>query len=154
MNAITKSGFLVFFLSLCAAAGFISNYFQQRAVPVPAPRELYSIVNNQLSAFRADDFPRAYRHATSNVQQKLSLAQFESLIRHDYAAMTRADRVEFGVVRVDGAAALVQVFFCSEDGTIRSFLYSLVAENHTWKIDGVEQQSIAPPGHHLPGLHI
>ncbi|MEP6685845.1 MAG: DUF4864 domain-containing protein [Verrucomicrobiota bacterium] len=123
-------------------------------MPAPAPRDLYSVVNNQLSAFRADDFPRAYRHATSSVQQKFSLAQFEALIRNDYAEITHADRVEFGVVHVEGAAAMVQVFFYCTDGTIRSFLYSLVAEDHTWKIDGVEQQSIAPPGHHLSGLHI
>jgi hypothetical protein len=154
MNALTKTGFLVFFLSLCGAAGLISHYFQPQLVPAPAPRELYSVVNNQLSAFRAEDFPRAYRHAATNVQQKFSLAQFEALIRSDYGAMTHANRVEFGVVRVDGASALVQVFFYSGDGTIRSFLYSLVAENHTWKIDGVEQQSVAPPGRHLAGLHI
>lgn len=154
MNAIAKTGFLVFFFSLCAAAGFLSHYFQQRMVPVPAPRELYSVVNNQLCAFRADDFPRAYRQAAANVHQKFSLAQFESLIRHDYAAMTQADRVEFGMVQVDGATAVVQVFICSEDGTIRIFLYSLIAEDHTWKIEGVEQQGVAPPGHHLSGLHI
>jgi hypothetical protein len=154
MTVITKTAFLVFFLSLCAAAGFISHYFQQRMILVPAPRELYSVVNNQLCAFRADDFSRAYQHAAANVHQKFSLAQFEALIRHDYAAMTHGDRVEFGMVRVDGATALVQVFFCSGDGTIRSFLYSLVAEDHTWKIDGVEQQSITPPGHRLSGLHI
>ena len=154
MNAITKAGFLVFFLSLCGAAGFISHYFQPRMVPAPAPRELYSVVNNQLSAVRAEDFPRAYRDAAANVQQKFSLAQFEALIRQDYPAMTHPDRVEFGVVRAEGSAALVQVFFISDDGTARSFLYSLVAEDRAWKIDGVEQQSIIPSGHHLPGLHI
>ncbi len=153
MSTKIKACFLMFFLSLCVAGVFGSHYFQQR-VPVPSPRELYSVVNNQLDAFRADDFPCAYQYATAGVQQKFSLAQFEALIRHDYTAMTRADRVEFGVARVDGAAALIQVFFYSEDGTIRSFLYSLVAEDHTWKIDGVEEQSVIPPGHHLSGLHV
>jgi hypothetical protein len=154
MNALAKTGFLVFFLSLCATAGFLSHDFRQRMVPAPSARELYSIVNNQLAAFRADDFPRAYQHAAANVHQKFSLAQFETLIHHDYATMTRAGRVEFGMVRVNGATAVVQVLFCSPDGTIRSFLYSLVAEDHTWKIDGVEPQSILPPGHHISGLHI
>ena len=154
MNAITKTAFLIFFFSLCAVAGFISHRFRERIVPMPAPRELYSVVNNQLCAFRADDFLRAYDHAASNVHQRFSLAQFENLIRHDYATMTHADRVEFGMVEVRGSTARVQVLFCSEDGTIRSFLYSLVAEDHTWKIDGVEPQSILPPGHHISGLHI
>ena len=105
MNALAKTGFLVFFLSLCATAGFLSHHFRQRMVPAPAPRELYSIVNNQLSAFRADDFPRAYQHAAANVHQKFSLTQFETLIRQDYAAMTHADRVEFGMVEVRGSTA-------------------------------------------------
>ena len=136
MNALAKTGFLVFFVSLCATAGFFSHDFRQRMVPAPAPRELYSIVNNQLAAFRADDFPRAYQHAAANVHQKFSLAQFETLIRNDYATMTHAERVEFGMVRVEDETAVVPVLFCSADGTIRSFLYSLVAEDHTWKIDG------------------
>ncbi len=153
MNAKLKAGVLTFLVSLWAVAIFVSHYCQQR-VPVPAPRELYSVVNSQLAAFRADDFSRAYRHETASVQQRFSLAQFEAVIRRDFAEITHADRVEFGVVRVDGATALVQVFFYSEDGSIRSFLYSLVAEDHTWKIDGVEQQGVAPPGHHLSGLHI
>ena len=154
MNALAKTGFLVFFLSLCATAGFISHDFRQRMVPAPAPRELYSIVNNQLAAFRADDFPRAYQHAAANVHQKFSLTQFETLIRHDYATMTRTGRVEFGVVRVNGATAVVQVLFCSADGTIRSFLYSLVAEDHTWKIEGVEPQSILRPDINLRAAHL
>ena len=154
MSPITKSGVLLFFLSLCTVAGFFSQSVQQKKQPIPAPRELYSVVNDQLAAFRADDFSRAYRHAATNVQQKFSLAQFEALIRYEYAEIGHPERVEFGVVRVEGAEALVQVFFYSRDGTIRPFLYSLVAEGRTWKIDGVEPQRIVPPGHHLSGLHI
>ena len=150
MNALAKTGFLVFFLSLCATAGFLSHDFRQRMVPAPAPRELYSIVNNQLAAFRADDFPRAYQHAAANVHQKFSLAQFETLIRNDYATMTHAERVEFGMVRVEGATAVVQVLFCSPDGTIHLFSTAL------WRKITLENRrsrnhNILPPGHHFPG---
>ncbi len=111
------------------------------------------MVNRQLSAFRAADFQSAYRHSAAGVQQKFSLAQFERMVRHDFASMAQLERVEFGAVRVDGASALVQVFLIAPDGAVRGFLYSFSAEPDGWKIDGVQPLG-AQPGRHLPGLHV
>ena len=61
--------------------------------------------------------------------------------------------MEFGAVRVAGAAALVQVFLTAPDGLVRGFLYSFTAEPDGWKIDGV--QPFGPqPVRRLPGLHV
>jgi hypothetical protein len=135
MNRLAKVSLLVFFFALCGAA-IVVTHLSQRA-PVPAAKELYSIVNRQLFALRTDDFDSAYRHAASGVQQKFSRAQFELVIRRDFWSMREAQRVEFGTVQVSGGAALVQVFLTTPDGAMRGFLYSFTAEGNSWKIDGV-----------------
>jgi len=112
MTHIVKSFLLLFFFSLCAAAIIVTPQFARQSAPVP--RELYSIVNNQLNAFRTADFSRAYRNASTRVQQKFSLPQFESMIRRNYAEMMKeTQRVEFGVARAQGESAILQVFFGS-----------------------------------------
>src|ERR1044071_4794612 len=55
MSRFAKIAFLLFFFALCGTAIVITHLRQQR-IPPPAAKELYSIVNRQLSALRADDF--------------------------------------------------------------------------------------------------
>lgn len=150
MNARAKSILLLFFFSLCAAAFIVTNR-QRNETPAPSPRELYAVVNQQLSAFRADDFPRAYLINSNSVQQKFSLPQFESMVRHSYASMTVPTRVEFGAFQINGATAHVQVFFFRDDGA-QAFLYELVAEDGTWKIEGVEPIPMPRPRRTLADL--
>lgn len=151
MNRGLKIGLLVFFAALCGAALLATWQVRETARP-PQAKELFSVVNRQLSEFRAANFVSAYRHSASVVQQKFSLGQFEEMVRRDYASMTRAGHVEFGEVHVVGRAALVQVFLIAPDGAIRGFLYSFTAEADGWKIDGVQPLGI--PERRLPGLHV
>jgi hypothetical protein len=151
MTRIAESSLVVFFFSLCAAAVIVTHNFD-RHVPAPHTHELYSVVNSQLAAFRAADFSRAYRNASSAVQQKFSLPQFESMIRRDYSAITETHRVEFGFVQVQGSTALVPVFFFDKAGRAQSFIYSLMAEDGVWKIEGVEPVRVLRP--RQVGLHI
>lgn len=150
MNRPTKASLVIFFFSLCSTAIFVTIHLREHT-PAPAPHELYSVVHDQLAAFRAEDFPSAYRQAASAVQTKFTLAQFEAMIRRDYSQMAHARRVEFGPVNVHGAAAVVQVYFFAADGSVRSFLYSLMAERGAWKIDGAEEVRVFPRMPQLSG---
>ncbi len=152
MNRLAKVSLLLFFFALCAAAIVITHQARERT-PAPNARDLYSIVNGQLSAFRRADFESAYRHAAAGVQEKFSRSQFELMIRRDFSSLTDAEHVEFGAVQVAGAGALVQVFLTAPNGATRAYLYSFTAERDGWKIDGV--QPLGPqPTNHLPGLRI
>jgi Domain of unknown function (DUF4864) len=153
MTRTIKASLLFFFLSLCGAAVFVTDHVR-RQVPPPAPHELFAVVEKQLAAFRVADYSSAYRQAASGVQQKFTVPQFETMIRRDYGEMTMAQRIEFGFVKVVGSAAVVQVFFVGESGSARAFLYSLIAEGDSWKINGVQQMNSAPSGHRSIGLHI
>jgi hypothetical protein len=152
MNRWLKASLLLFLFALCGAAILATHALSQRR-PAPPARELFLIVNRQLSNLRAEDFESAYQHSASVVQQKFSQSQFELMIRRDFSSMTAAQRVEFGAVRVGGSNALLQVFLTTPDGAVRSYLYSFTCEADGWKIDGVE--SLGPqPLRRLPGLHV
>ena len=152
MNRLVKSSFLLTFFALCGAA-MIVNYRKSEHISPPPARELYSIVNNQIAAFRTADFDTAYRHAATGVHQKFSRNEFELMIRRDFSPMTQAEHVEFGAISVAGASAVVQVLLRASDGSVRGFLYSFTAEADGWKIDGVQPLG-SQPLRHLPGLHI
>ena len=119
MTRTIKASLLLFFLSLCGAAIFATNH-ARRQVPPPTPHELFAVVENQVAAFRAADYSSAYRHAASGVQQKFTVPQFEAMIRHDYGEIMKAERIEFGFVRVSGSMAIVHVFFIAK--TVRRVL--------------------------------
>ena len=137
MTRPIKASLLFFFLSLCASAILVTHQLRSQ-VPLPAPHELFAVVEKQLAALRAADYSIAYQHAASSVQQKFTVPQFEAMIRREYGDMTGPQRIEFGFVKVTGSAAVVQVFFCGANGSIRSFLYSLITEGDSWKINGIQ----------------
>ena len=153
MTSTAKASLLLFFFSLCGTAFVITHQWQER-IPAPLPRELFAVVNEQLAAVRVADYPGAYRHAATGVQQKFTLPQFETMVRRSYGDMARGHRVEFGSVKVEGSAAFVQVFFISHEGGIRSFLYSMTAEQRLWKISGVQELSVPSMRVRLSGLHV
>ena len=152
MSRWIKILLLLFFFALCGAA-MVATHLTCQRVPAPSAHELFSVVNRQLYALRAADFDGAYQRAATGVQEKFSRAQFELMIRRDFASMTKAAQVEFGAVEIAGASALVQVFLTTPTGATRVYLYSFSAERDGWKIDGVQPLS-RQPVRHLPGVRI
>lgn len=148
-----KASLLFSSLSLCAVAIFVTERVR-REVSLPAPHALFAVVEEQLAALRVEDYSSVFRHAASGVQQKFTMPQFETMIRRDFGDMTGTQRIEFGSVKIVGVEAVVQVFFVGESGSVRSFLYSLIAEGDLWKINGVQQVRSARPGNLSAGLQI
>ena len=138
MSQSIKGAVLFCFLLVCGAGFVVTQKVRERLSP-PAPHELFAIVNQQLAAFRSADFQSAYRQAATGVQQRFTLPQFEKMVRQKYPAVGHVQRVEFGLAKVQGGSAVVQVFFIAGDRTVRCFLYSLTHEDGGWKIDGVEE---------------
>lgn len=150
MTRMIKASLLFFFFSLCASA-VVVTYQMRLHIPPPAPHELFAVVEKQLAAFRAADYSSAYRQAASGVQQKFTAPQYEAMIRRDYGDISGAQRIEFGFAKVSCATAVVQVFVREANGSVRAFLYSLIAEGDSWKINGVQPQR---SGFRRAGLHI
>ena len=153
MTRVIKASLLFFFFSLCASA-VVVTYQMRLHIPPPAPHELFAVVEKQLAAFRAADYSSAYRQAASGVQQKFTAPQYEAMIRRDYGEISGAQRIELGFVKVNGSAALLQAFFHGANGSVRSLLFSLIAEGDSWKINGVRPMPGAPTGRSMTAIQI
>jgi Domain of unknown function (DUF4864) len=151
MSTRGKLAVMIFFTLVCMAAPVVNYYLQMHREEV-TPAELYQVVYNQLNAFRASDFTRAYSHASNGIRQKFNMAQFEAMIRQDYSGITEAGRIEFGIVRHRDQHALIQVFFIGRDGGVQPCIYSLIYEGESWKIDGARMLPRWPTGSQLDTL--
>ena len=151
MNRTARLLLLVMLLSVCAAAVLVQQRRQQERTAAP-PNALYEVVWTQIRAIQAGDARTAYRHASTSFQEKFNAEAFADLARTEYPGLARAERVEFGAVRYDGAHALVPVYFFLPDGDVVPCLYRLVNERNTWKIDGARVLPRWPAGRRLGGM--
>ena len=145
MNNHRKTFVVLLFLSLCAAVPVV-NYLRDLRRENVSPSDLYQVVYTQLNAFRDGDFKLAYSRASLGMQQKFTPGQFEEMIRRDYAGITGAGRIEFGIVKRREQHALIQVFFIDSDGSVLPCIYSLIYEADGWKIDGARMLPRQPSG--------
>jgi hypothetical protein len=145
MHNHRRTFLLLLFLSICAAVP-VANYLHDLRQENASPADLYQVVYTQLNAFRAGDFKLAYSRASLGMQQKFNPAQFEEMIRRDYAGITGAGHIEFGIVKRRGQHALIQVFFIENDGSVLPCIYSLIYEADGWKIDGARMLPRQPSG--------
>jgi hypothetical protein len=116
------------------------------------PSELYQVVSSQLAAFRAEDYPSAYRQVSMSFQEKVDIEAFADLARTEYPALLQASRVEFGQVRFDGRHAVLSAYFVLPEGDIIPCVYRLVREDEGWKIETVRVQPRWPSSRRLGGF--
>ena len=151
MRRSTKLLVLALLVAVCGLSTVIQRRLEQRRASAP-PNELYEVVWTQIRAIRAGDTGTAYRHASTSFQEKFNAEAFADFARTEYPGLARAERVEFGAVRFDGAHALVPVYFFLPDGDVVPCLYRLVNERNTWKIDGARVLQRWPAGRRLGGM--
>jgi Domain of unknown function (DUF4864) len=115
--------------------------------PVPALRlstqqvkaELIQVVESQLSAFRKDDYPRAYTYAGSRFQNECPLPAFEAMVKKSYPFIARSQAAQFGVILDNGEEGVVNVGILDSAGRIHHYQYFLKWEHKAWKINGVKE---------------
>lgn len=153
MSSRGKITLLLFFFTVCGSAALVSFHVHRaRPETVVRPADLYAVVNTQLVELRADNFSRAYQHASTNLQQRFNVDQFADMVRSDYDRAIHAQRVEFGFVERRGRRAVIQVFFIDSEGHVTPCIYSLVSEGEGWKIDGARLFETWPVGARLGGI--
>jgi len=100
--------------------------------------ELQRVVEAQLTAFREDDYPKAYEFAASSIKAQVSLPAFERMVKSGYPLIAHNRAVQFGVVVDNGDHAVASVTVLSE-GRTRHYQYILQHERTGWKIAGVAE---------------
>ncbi len=106
--------------------------------------EIVSVVEGQLVAFRADDFPKAYTFAAQSIRGMFPPAQFELMVKQSYPSIAKSKSASFGSCFDDGKQAVIYVTVEAPDGTRKDFQYTLEKEAVGWRITSVT--SAEPPG--------
>jgi hypothetical protein len=153
VHRLCCGAFLMSFLGTVA----LFAYTMRPRPDLATPSELYAVVQRHLAACRWADFPMAYHSASSSMQERFSLVQFEHKLRQDYQPVADAHHVEFGAVhhvRNSRHKVLVDVYFISRRGEATGWTYTLVFEDEDWKIDGAEPIPGWPAGQRLSGLRV
>ncbi len=87
--------------------------FRRAALESPARprlrRKCSASSSTQLSAFREDDYPKAYEFASSTIRANMPLPAFERMVKSLYPLIAQSSDVQFGVILDNGDHALVNV---------------------------------------------
>lgn len=97
------------------------------------------VIQQQLKAFNADDYPAAYRFASKHIQSEFSSDEFKAMVQTGYPQIARSKRTSFGDIAFSegGTRAVVRVDVTGVDLVTVRAQYRMVLENGSWKIDGV-----------------
>lgn len=102
------------------------------------------VIRQQLGAFRKNDFGNAYGFAVSGIREQFTQAEFEKMVRGNFAPMVKPGAVELGGTKVVEGNASVQLTLTAEDGTKSAYQYLLEKENGEWRIAAVIPIEIDP----------
>lgn len=102
------------------------------------------VIQQQLEAFRKNDFGTAYGFALSGIRKQFTQAEFEKMVRGNFAPMVKPGVVEFGGTKIAEGKAAVQLTLTAADGTKSAYRYFLEKENGEWHIAAVVPIEIEP----------
>jgi hypothetical protein len=118
-----------------------------RIAPRAVREAVRATVEDQLAAFRAEDFARAYGLAARGLRRQFREEVFAEMIRRGYPALLVHRRAELGLVRDNRAGrARVEVAVSDARGRTERLLYQLVEEDAGWRVEGVVNLPPARPG--------
>ena len=113
------------------------------------PRELYQLAENQIAAFRRNDFSTAYDFAASGIRLKFPLSQFKQMVCQTYPHLTRSGRLNFGQAQFAANIRASALIYVSNGRVSTPMIYAFIKENGQWKIEGV--QMLRSEAQNFPG---
>ena len=136
-------GVLILLLSLLTAVEAAEP--EMRLSPKKIRDAVRTVVEAQLAALRAGDFPAAYALASAGIKAQFDERIYAAMIRRGYAPLLRSSAADIGVVR-DKAGQEAQVTVTLQDQQKRStvYRYILVREEDGWRVNGVTLEQKPP----------
>ena len=102
-------------------------------------KELTAVIEGQLTAFRANDYPKAYTFAAAEIKEMFPVEDFEKMVRSNYAVIAKSTSTEYGVAFDTGEEAVVNVRVQNAEKKSVEYQYLLKKEDAGWKISGVSE---------------
>ena len=109
------------------------------AATEPVKKELTAVIDGQLAAFRANDYPKAFSYASAGIQSMFAPEDFEKMVKTAYPVIAHSVSSEYGVMFDTGEEAVVNVRMEDADKKSVEYQYLLKKESGTWKINGVSE---------------
>jgi hypothetical protein len=132
---------VLFLLALAFVRGADEGGF--KASKPEVRKEIVAVIEAQLAAFRAGDVRQAYGYAAAELRAQKPLGLFAGIVQASYPEIWAGTRAECGLVRDDGARAVVTVHVCGKAGDA-TYDYALVKERAGWRIRDVLRHAPKP----------
>ncbi len=137
-------------LAVCLACGQAVNAPAAPDQPAASPsaphhssdalkKELTAVIEAQLTAFRANDYPKAYTFAAAEIKSMFPVEDFEKMVRTNYSVIAKSTDTEYGVAFDTGEEAVVNVRIQNAEKKSVEYQYLLKKEDAGWKISGVSE---------------
>ncbi len=111
---------------------------EMRLSPKKTRDEVRTVVEAQLAALRAGNFPAAYALASAGIKAQFDVGIYAAVIRRGYAPLLRSSGADLGVVRDrDGQEAQITVAVQDRQKRSTVYRYWLVREEDGWRVNGV-----------------
>ena len=114
---------------------FIGNSF---AITIDEENQIKSIVNQQLEAFKNDDFEKAYSFASPTIKKMFSSPEvFRKMVIGGYQAVYRPQSIKIGSVEIIKGVATLKVYLVDPNGEFVTANYLMEQqEDGEWLIGG------------------
>tara|TARA_B100000965_G_scaffold35640_1_gene26357 strand:- start:812 stop:1258 length:447 start_codon:yes stop_codon:yes gene_type:complete len=114
---------------------FIGNSL---AITADEENEIKSIVNQQLEAFKNDDFEKAYSFASPTIKKMFSSPEvFRKMVIGGYQAVYRPQSIKIGSVEIIKGVATLKVYLVDPNGEFVTANYLMEQqEDGEWLIGG------------------
>ena len=130
-------------LWLAAGVVLASADSVRRASTPEVRKEVVTVIEAQLAAFRSGNQAKAYSYAAADLRAQKPLPVFSEIVQRNYPEIWRNTRAEFGLVHDDGRQATVTVQVFTKEGDA-AYDFTLLKEKPGWRIYGVLRH--APKG--------
>lgn len=110
------------------------------------PADIHAVIEQQLTAFKADDFVEAFRFASPTLQRLFRSPQvFEQMVTQGYPMVWRPNEVQYLETRNEGENVFQRVRITDQAGRVHLLEYLMITTPDGWRINGVEiLESVEP----------
>ena len=107
-------------------------------------KELTTVIEAQLTAFRANDYTKAFSFASTNIQGMFAPEDFEKMVKAAYPVIAHSTSANYGMAFDTGVEGVINVRVQNADKQEVEYQYLLKKEDGGWKINGVTE--VKPDG--------
>jgi hypothetical protein len=101
--------------------------------------DIQAIIDQQLTAFQADDFEKAFEFASPNLRRYFRTPQvFEQMVTQGYPMVWRPGEVRYLETRSDGETFFQRVMITDAAGKVHLLEYRMLLTPEGWRINGVQ----------------